>query len=501
MVQTPESLELNYFLAQDCLQNSLDNDLLISATGSSDYVQENAVVPRHAVYAAEWKIYLDDSFATKPIQDVIDGSVLVNNLALQTEVEHFISPLVPRLPCGIFKPPMKLDAIMQQVPTKALLDEASILDKEPSRRLRRDSMPQGCDRLSSTVYLNDHLSRHQQEYLSTTVAVLEKARSMILCQNGTKDEIFLQQSLVLGLIYEELLIPSKCNEIIADLTNGYSKFWCPVEDAKWTDEDRGNFTLPISDYHCCVEPVSDHCTCDQLREFAIRNRARMSSRAYNTLQSRAIACYLRSSRIDQALNSLLDLEDIFSPLAVGAYIQSVLEILESYPVDSLNCNRLLPFMQRAISSGKNILSGDRTQRVSCRLWTARRITLEAHLSLITGCIDHESHPQASKVWSTTEDQLLQQIGSSDGNGFRIQMQIMRDVQTLTKHYRDQGGLDAAGAFVLRIWEKCKDSWGLYNSETLQALDLMRALTMDGQQQTCPESDLYDWAMVFDGFLI
>ena len=200
---------------------------------------------------------------------------------------------------------------------------------------------------------------------------------MILYHYGPENELFLQQSLGLGLLYQKLLIPSKCDKVMANLGTGYSKFYLPGDSSQWIEDVLGNASLPLSEYICCAEPVLEHCTCDQLRELARRNWTRIPWRAFKSSQSRAIACYLCSGRTGQAVDSLLDLEDMFDPLATEAYLQSVFEILENYSIDYLDWNRFVPFMQRVLSSGNDIPSFERLQKVSHQLWTAQKTPAES----------------------------------------------------------------------------------------------------------------------------
>ncbi|MCJ1390011.1 hypothetical protein MMC18_002869 [Xylographa bjoerkii] len=498
VVQTPESFDMVYCRKENFLEDPLNDDSPLSSIELSDHVPKSTAISKYAFHIAQWEGPPYDELTTSLLPNVTDESVLENHSLLQAKAGKHTSLLVPRFLCGIFKPPVNMDTIPQQAPSKAVLGTASEFDQESLESRQQDSIPQIRNGRPSTVYSHDHLSRRQRESLSTTVAALEKVRDMILRQSGPKGEMFLQQSLGLGLMYQELEIPSKCAVVIADLANGYSRFWLPVDSSQWTEDDPDNASLPLSEYTYCAEPIAEHCSCDQLRGFAARNRARMSWRAFKALQSRAIACYLRSGRTGQALDSLLDLEDMFDPLTIEGYLQSVMEILDSYPIDDFNCNRLLPFLQRALPTGNNKGLRERLHRVSCQLWIAQKISLEAHLSLVTGSMKHHWQPEASNALTMVEDQLVHQVDNSNGNEFLTQIRIMRDVRMLTNFYEEQHGRgDIGQAFVLRIWEKCKGSWGLYNSETLQAQELVRGPYTGGLPQILLDPGVYDGAMVFE----
>ncbi|MCJ1401839.1 hypothetical protein MMC11_005056 [Xylographa trunciseda] len=497
VVQTPEGPEMIHRLTQDCLQDPRTDDLSLSLIGMLDNDPKRSSIPKHTVYITGWEGHPYDEPITRFSPDFTDAVVLENNTPLKAKAQKHTPILIPRFPCGIFKPPVDIETIPQQKPNKAVLHQASIFDKESSGSRYQDSKPQNRNGRPSTVHSCGRLSRIQQDSLSTTVAALEKVRDMILCQYGPKNEIFLQQCLGLGLIYEELSKRSKCDMVIANLGTGYNKFCLPVDGSQWTQDDLINASLPLSEYICCSEPVLEHCTCDQLRAFAKRNRARMSWRFYISLQSRAIACYLRSGTTGEALDSLLNLEDIFDPLVMEGYLQPVFEILETYSINDLNCSRLLPFLNHAVSIGNNKQICERTYTASCRLWMTRNISLAGHLSLVTTCAKVHSHPPVIDALVMTEDQLLQQIDKSKGNDFLTQIRIMRDVRILTNHYEDHGSIDTARTFVLRMCEKCRNSWGRYHSETLQAQELMQVPCTGRPPQGLLEPGLYNGSKVFD----
>ncbi|MCJ1434646.1 hypothetical protein MMC27_004015 [Xylographa pallens] len=483
IVQTPQSSHMIHSMNPGCLQDPANKDLPIP---SVEFPKQNFEI-------TGWENALYDDLVTRLLPDMPDEIVLENISPPQDEAEQRISPLTPRLPCGILKPPVNVDTITQQVRSRSVPGSANVLDKEFAGNSNQGSIPHTCNGRPPTVYSHVHLSQKQRKSLLSTVAALENVKDMILYHYGPENEVFLQQSLGLGLLYQKLLIPSKCDKVIADLGTGYSKFCLPVDSSQWTEADLGNASLPLSDYICCAEPVLEHCTCDQLRELARRNRTRMSWRAFISLQSRAIACYLCSGRTGQAVDSLLDLEDVFDPLAMEAYLQSVIEILENYAIDYLDWNRFVPFMQRAFSSGNKIPLCERLHTASHLLWRAQKIPLRAHIQLIT-CTPQS---QTGNALAMTEDQLIHQIERSNGNELLAQTQIMVDVRIFISHYREQGQEDMAGAFILRVWEKCKNFWGLYNSETLHALQLMRGLRAGGLQQAPLAPGVYDGAMVFD----
>ena len=467
-VQTPQSFPMVYSINQERLQNSVNNDL-----------------PIRSIELPE------QDFPDAGLES--DFKILENSPSPRNKAEQYNSPLIPRLPCGIFKPPLNGDTSIGHAPSRTVPGRARVCHQESSGNPNQDTIPQTCNWRPETAYSHDRLSQKQMESLLSTIAVLENVKDMILCHYGPENELFLQHSLGLGLLYQKLLIPSKYDKIIADLGTGYSKFSLPVDSSQWTEDDLRNFSLPLSEYICCAEPVLEHCTCNQLRELARRNQARMSRRDFKSLQSRAIACYLRSGRTGQALDSLLDLEDMFDPLVMEAYFQSIFEVLENYSVDFLHWNRFIPFMQRAFSSGNHKALSRRLHAASHRLWIAQKIPLVAHLQLLT-C---HPHLQASTALAKTEDELIQQIGRSNGNEFLTQIRIMRDVQAFTDHYREQGQEDTAEAFVLRVWEKCKDCWGLYSSETLHAQQLVRGLRAGEFRQIQLAPTPCDGAMVFD----
>ncbi|MCJ1386107.1 hypothetical protein MMC17_009232 [Xylographa soralifera] len=487
LVQTPQSSDMIYSMNHECLQKPVDNDLPIPSIE----------LPKQNLHIASWESALYDELVTQLLPDVPDEIILENSPSPHNQAEQRSSPLIPRLPCGIFKPPVNADTITEHTPSRTVPDGVHVFfDNESSGNSKQDNIPQTCNRRPSTVYSDDRLSQRQRESLLCTVAALEKVKDMILYHYGPENEIFLQQSLGLGLLYQKLLITSKCDKVLADLGTGYSKFCLPVEGSQWTEDDLGNASLPLSEYICCAQPVLEHCTCDQLRELARRNRARMSLRDFQSLQARAIACYLYSGRIGQAVDGLLDLEGTLDPLAMEAYLQSVLEILESYSIDYLNWNRFVPFIQRTLSTVDNKALCGRLHVVSYQLWIAQKIPLEAHLRLVTCSMKYNLHPQASNALAMTEDQLIQQVHRSNKNEFLTQIRIMTDVRTFIKHYQEQGLEDMAERFVLRIWEKCKDSWGLYNSETLHVQALMRG-PYAGRLQQILAPGAYDGAMVFD----
>ncbi|MCJ1284557.1 hypothetical protein MMC26_003890 [Xylographa opegraphella] len=482
MAQTPRSSHMVESMDRECLQDPVNYELPIPSIE----------FPTQDFDIAVWECASYDETVTQLLPDGLDKKILENCLPPQNKAHQHILPLIPRLPCGIFKPPMHSESVTQQVTNRTMPGDATVRDKESTGNFN-STIPQTCRGWPSTVCSEEILTQRQKESMLSTVAALENVKDMILYHYGPENEIFLQQSLGLGLLYQKLSIPLKCDKVIADLGTGYGKFCLPVDSLQWTEDDWGNSRLPFSEYTCCAEPILEHCTCDQLREMARQNRARMLQRAFVSLQSRAIACYLSSGRIGQAVDSLLDLEDMFDTLAMDAYLQSIFELLETYSVDYLHHHRLVPFMRRAFSAGNHKVLSERLHNASYKLWKSQKIPLGAHLRLLT-C---NPHLHGSNILAITEEQLVHRIERSNGNDFQAQMHVMRDVQAFANHYQEHRQDDMADAFVLRVWEKCKNSWGFYNSETLRAQQLMRGARAEELPQALLALGLYDGAMVFD----
>ena len=139
----------------ECLQSPVKND---SPMPSIELPWQN-------FHITGWENALYDDLDTQLLPDMPDEIVLENSSSPQDEAEQRISPLIPRLPCGIFKPPVNANTITQQARSRSVPGNANVVEKEFAGNVNQGSIPQTCNGRPPIMYSHDHLSQSQRESL------------------------------------------------------------------------------------------------------------------------------------------------------------------------------------------------------------------------------------------------------------------------------------------------------------------------------------------------
>ncbi|MCJ1479808.1 hypothetical protein MMC13_008494 [Lambiella insularis] len=435
-----------------------------------------------------------DDKPTASIADAQQESVKAFNLLSNTKIRTVhdslsavedngsYAALVERLPCGIYKPPSKTPRDRRQL-TEQESNQAILCEGGPGKQDRK-------------LFANLHciMSLSQQKRSTKKVLMeLERTKASTQYKLGSKHEAFLQQSLELGLVYEKLSMGTKRDATIEELTIGYHKFWLPSDQSHWTDEELFDSNLPLSDFRLCEEPVNESCICDQLKNFACRNRARMSHRAFKTLQSRVISCYLKSGRIGDALNCLIEIEEAFSisasVLGLRNHILSVLEVLESYFAGwGTLWSSLLVFSACHVNTNDGLLL-PMLHATLPKLDMGHQGIFSANIALAAALENCQQDSLAREVLLKLEDHIFQRFEHPKGNILIHQSDLMVSVRALVDHYTGQMQWLEAEAFVLKVYAKCKKSWGLNHLETLQARQLVQGIRHDSNQSSMPKDSV------------
>lgn len=444
--------------------------------------QDHALIRDYCTSDAERITSIDDDLIEKISTEAFElestkeiAKPVIYPVLSAKESESLVA-VAERLPCGIYKPPSYKfrDWSGNERPDSMAASMQGSKGNVPYESDLRDQNGSLFADLHRIKLLCQHRKSPQK-----VLAKLERNKDTILYELGPKHELFLHQALELGLVYEKLSMGAERDGIIKELTHGYHKFWLPSDPSRRTDEEIYDSKLPSSDFQLCQAPVNESCACDQLRDFAYRNRARMPHRSFRALQSRAIACYFSYGRIDHGLICLIDVKDAFSSsastLGMRNHILSVLEVLESHQLDGTCYGDLSSYLDSATSKLDDSLLLRMLHSTLRKLGMGHQGFFRANISLATAFRNCQQYSVAEEVVSMLKDHVFEQLKHPKENTLAHQSNLMVSARLLANHYKDQRQWHEAEDFVARLHDVCNTLWGPCHPETLQARQLVHEI--------------------------